>query len=152
MTAGTMRFRMSNYSPDNPRATEPVIEETQAPPIWQRPREQVALSPEERILTPERMDCKPSGSSRLSQVGPHSSLLVPVCHRYDRPQIALCNRLSPPLRGRQEQNCLLDVRREAQQVHDLADPRPGDVPQTRQVRVVGRHASFDQVTQQAVID
>jgi len=39
--------------------------------------------------------------------------------------------------ARQEQDGLLDVRREEQQVHDRGDPGAGDVGQAHQVGVVG---------------
>ncbi len=45
---------------------------------------------------------------------------------------------------RQEQNCLLDIRRQIQQVHDLRQPGASHVPQPGQVRVVAHLAVADQ--------
>jgi hypothetical protein len=50
-----------------------------------------------------------------------------------------------PLHRRQEQQCLLNVRREVKQVHDLRHPRPRDVPQSSQLSVVGDDAIPNQL-------
>ena len=43
------------------------------------------------------------------------------------------NRLAAALHERKKEKPLLDVRRQVQQVHDLGEPRPGDVPDVGQL-------------------
>ena len=57
------------------------------------------------------------------------------------------DRVAAPRRFRQEQELLLDVRGQKQQVHDLGDARPADVPQACQSRVVRGNALAHETVQ-----
>src|SRR5690606_32301145 len=67
------------------------------------------------------------------QALPESALLSPVRLGGDGPNMVLADRITALGGARQEQDRLLDVRRELQQVHDLRHPGAGHVAQTRQV-------------------
>ena len=71
------------------------------------------------------------------------ALHSPICQRHNGWHIPLCDRFTPPFGGRWEQYRLLDVPRDAQQIHDLREPGPANVPQSGQFRLFGHRAVFD---------
>lgn len=91
-----------------------------------------------------------AGPSRLSYLpaenfGPQSPLLPPIQHTHDRPQLPLVNRIVALGHRWQIQNRLLNVRRQAEQVHNLRHPRPAHAPQPRQIGVVANLLVSDQL-------
>jgi hypothetical protein len=77
------------------------------------------------------------------QLLPELALLQPIQRCCDRQQQLDMQPVSPFLDPRQEQQFLLDVRRQHQQVNDLRDPSAGDVAQSRQFRAVRDLARLD---------
>ena len=67
-------------------------------------------------------------------------LLLPFRYRCDGLQLPQLDRIPATLGTRQEKQFLLDVRRQAQQVHDLADPRAAHVSKVRQLRMTAHRA------------
>ena len=72
------------------------------------------------------------------------ALFPPIQRRHDPPNLPLVNRIIPRRHRRQEQNRLLDIRRQIHQVHDLRQPGAGHVPQPGQVGVVANLSVEDQ--------
>ena len=62
---------------------------------------------------------------RLQQRSPHPPLPLPIQRRGDRPDHVLADRVAAALRRGQAEKRLLDVGREAQQAHYLADAGSG---------------------------
>jgi|GEM_PF-2425957 len=65
--------------------------------------------------------------------------------RRDWPQLPLRYWGPAPVVRLQEQNLLLDVRRQEKQVHDLGQPGARDVAEPRQFRLIGNLAVADQL-------
>jgi len=70
-----------------------------------------------------------------NHAAPHPPLPSPIRHSANGPHLPLAHSSPPAIRARQKQYRLLDIRREKQQAHDLADAGAGDVSQARQVGV-----------------
>ena len=67
---------------------------------------------------------------------PHPPL--PIWHTSERPEIPLRDSVSPALGRRQEQNLVLQIRRQADQVHDLRQARARYVAQAGKFRLEGK--------------
>ena len=76
---------------------------------------------------------------------PHPPLLPPARRGRNRPKLLLRNGVAAPLRRRQKQNLLLQIRRKAKQAHYLGQPGASHMAQARQFRLIGHDAPWWQM-------
>lgn len=105
------------------------------------------VAPPLRSGADPRVDCFVGTPSQRDYCLPHLPLLAPTRRGRDGPKVPLRDCVPTTLEGRQEQNLPLQVRREAQQIHNLRQPRPRHVAQPRLFRLVVHHAIADQLVE-----
>lgn len=75
---------------------------------------------------------------------PQPPLLLPIRNRHNRPQLPLRDRILAPFHRLAEQDWLLNLGSQIEQIGDLCDSGPRDVPEAGQFHLVGHHAVADQ--------
>lgn len=85
----------------------------------------------------------PKSPDRNTQHSAHLPLHSPVERRRNRPELPFRERIAASFDGRQEQDFLLQVRREVQQIHDLRQPSASNMADPRQLRLVRHQAVAD---------
>jgi hypothetical protein len=69
-----------------------------------------------------------SQSQRTLMALPNAPLPIPICRSRDGPKFFFGHRIATAFDLRQKQNLLLEVRSEAEEIHDLRHPRSRDLP------------------------